>query len=84
MRREFLYLPYLNDAAKPNIERMIRAENVTKQYGPKVALGGINLNIPKGSIYGLLGPNGAGKTSFIRIMNQITAIVVKCILVTEN
>lgn len=52
---------------------MIRAQNVTKQYGPKVALGGINLNIPKGSIYGLLGPNGAGKTSFIRIMNQITA-----------
>ena len=73
MRREFLYYTYLNDAAKPNIERMIRAENVTKQYGPKVALGGINLNIPKGSIYGLLGPNGAGKTSFIRIMNQITA-----------
>ena len=73
MRREFLYYPYLNYAAKPNIERMIRAENVTKQYGPKVALGGINLNIPKGSIYGLLGPNGAGKTSFIRIMNQITA-----------
>ena len=73
MRREFLYYPYLNDAAEPNIERMIRAENVTKQYGPKVALGGINLNIPKGSIYGLLGPNGAGKTSFIRIMNQITA-----------
>ena len=68
-----MYYPYLNDAAKPNIERMIRAENVTKQYGPKVALGGINLNIPKGSIYGLLGPNGAGKTSFIRIMNQITA-----------
>ena len=73
MRREFLYYPYLNDAAKPKIERMIRAENVTKQYGPKVALGGINLNTPKGSIYGLLGPNGAGKTSFIRIMNQITA-----------
>ena len=53
MRREFLYYPYLNDATKPNIERMIRAENVTKQKGPKVALGGINLNIPKGSIYGL-------------------------------
>lgn len=52
---------------------MIKAQDVTKQYGPKVALAGINLNIPKGSIYGLLGPNGAGKTSFIRIMNQITA-----------
>lgn len=52
---------------------MINASNITKHYGPKVALGGIDLNIPKGSIYGLLGPNGAGKTSFIRIMNQITA-----------
>jgi len=52
---------------------MIKAVNVRKQYGNKVALNDINLNIPKGSIYGLLGPNGAGKTSFIRIMNQITA-----------
>ncbi len=52
---------------------MIRAENVTKRYNDKVALDQVNLNIPKGSIYGLLGPNGAGKTSFIRIMNQITA-----------
>ena len=52
---------------------MIKAANVRKQYGKKVALNDINLNIPNGSIYGLLGPNGAGKTSFIRIMNQITA-----------
>lgn len=52
---------------------MIRAKDVRKQYGDKVALANINLNIPSGSIYGLLGPNGAGKTSFIRIMNQITA-----------
>jgi ABC-2 type transport system ATP-binding protein len=52
---------------------MIRAKDVRKQYGNKVALANINLNIPSGSIYGLLGPNGAGKTSFIRIMNQITA-----------
>lgn len=52
---------------------MIKAANVRKQYGNKVALNDLYLNIPKGSIYGLLGPNGAGKTSFIRIMNQITA-----------
>jgi|TARA_B100000497_G_C7642296_1_gene386168 ABC-2 type transport system ATP-binding protein len=52
---------------------MIRAKDVRKQYGSKVALANINLEIPSGSIYGLLGPNGAGKTSFIRIMNQITA-----------
>lgn len=52
---------------------MIRAKDVCKLYGNKIALANINLNIPSGSIYGLLGPNGAGKTSFIRIMNQITA-----------
>lgn len=52
---------------------MITAKKVTKQYSQKLALDGVDLNIPKGSIYGLLGPNGAGKTSFIRIMNQITA-----------
>lgn len=34
----------------------------------KVALHGIDLDIPKGSIYGLLGPNGAGKSTIINIM----------------
>ena len=52
---------------------MNTAKKVSKHYNKKVALDQIDLNIPKGSIYGLLGPNGAGKTSFIRIMNQITA-----------
>lgn len=52
---------------------MITAKKVSKSYNDKVALDAIDLNVPKGSIYGLLGPNGAGKTSFIRIMNQITA-----------
>ena len=52
---------------------MITAKKVSKEYSSKLALDGVDLSIPKGSIYGLLGPNGAGKTSFIRIMNQITA-----------
>ena len=47
--------------------------NVSKHYRDQSALLNINLEIPKGSIYGLLGPNGAGKTSLIRIINQITA-----------
>jgi ABC-2 type transport system ATP-binding protein len=55
------------------ITAMITAKKVTKEYSSKLALDGVDLCIPKGSIYGLLGPNGAGKTSFIRIMNQITA-----------
>ena len=55
------------------LKAMITAKKVSKEYSSKLALDGVDLSIPKGSIYGLLGPNGAGKTSFIRIMNQITA-----------
>ncbi len=51
---------------------MLVAENVSKSFGPKVALSDFSLSIPRGCIYGLLGPNGAGKTTFIRIINQIT------------
>jgi len=39
-----------------------------KVYGPVRALGGIDLSIDEGTIYGFLGPNGAGKTTTIRII----------------
>lgn len=53
------------------MNELIRIDNVTKRYGEKCALDGINLSIPQGRIFGLLGPNGAGKTTLIRIMNRI-------------
>ncbi len=37
----------------------------TKKMSAKTALDGINLDIPRGSIFGLLGPNGAGKSTLI-------------------
>ena len=57
-----------------NTEMAITARNVIKTYkgssatGPKQALSGIDLNVPKGGIFGLLGPNGAGKSTFINIL----------------
>ncbi len=54
-------------------EMILRAENVTKQFGSFKALDDVSVAIPRGAVYGLLGPNGAGKTTLIRIINRITA-----------
>lgn len=40
----------------------------TKKSDAKIALSGIDLDIPRGSIFGLLGPNGAGKSTLINIL----------------
>ncbi|WP_310496625.1 ABC transporter ATP-binding protein [Sandarakinorhabdus sp.] len=50
-------------------EPAIRISGLTKTYaGGKLALDGIDLEIPRGSIFGLLGPNGAGKSTTINIL----------------
>ena len=51
---------------------IIECKNVCKNFGEKVALDHVSLDIPEGGIFGLLGPNGAGKTTLIRIINRIT------------
>jgi len=47
---------------------MIQVKNLTKCYGPTLAVDNINFSIEKGEIVGFLGPNGAGKTTTIRIL----------------
>jgi ABC-2 type transport system ATP-binding protein len=46
----------------------IEARGLTKRFGPILALDHLELDVPRGSIFGLLGPNGAGKTTTIRIL----------------
>ncbi len=41
---------------------------LTKRFGKKAALAGVDLAVPAGTICGLLGPNGAGKTTVIRVL----------------
>ncbi len=56
---------------KPLPDAAIQIQGLTKTYSgktPKQALKGVDLAIPRGSIFGLLGPNGAGKSTLINIM----------------
>jgi ABC-2 type transport system ATP-binding protein len=46
----------------------VEASGLTKVFGQSRALDGVDLAIPRGSVYGVLGPNGAGKTTTIRIL----------------
>ncbi len=50
------------------MRQAVRAEGVARSFGKTVALGGVDLDVPEGVIYGLLGPNGAGKTTMVRIL----------------
>src|SRR5580658_8187997 len=51
---------------------MIEAHGLTKRFGSTVALAGLDLEVPAGSILGVLGPNGAGKTTAIRILTTLS------------
>jgi len=45
---------------------MIEVRDLKKSFGDFWALNGVNISVPRGSVYGLVGPNGAGKTTLIK------------------
>jgi ABC-2 type transport system ATP-binding protein len=47
---------------------MIEVENLTKRYGPTLAVSDVSFNVLKGEVLGFLGPNGAGKTTTMRVI----------------
>lgn len=52
---------------------ILECKNLSKKYGRKLALDGINLSLNSGRIIGLLGPNGSGKTTLIKLINGLLA-----------
>jgi ABC-2 type transport system ATP-binding protein len=49
----------------------IECQNLSKRYGEVLALDGLDLEVPIGSVFGFLGPNGAGKTTTLRILASL-------------
>src|SRR6476620_4540082 len=47
---------------------MIKVENLTKAFGPKIAVNGLSFNVERGEVLGFLGPNGAGKSTTMRMI----------------
>ena len=49
----------------------IETVGLRKSYGDTVAVGGLDLQVERGELYGFLGPNGAGKTTTMRILTTL-------------
>jgi ABC-2 type transport system ATP-binding protein len=58
----------LIDNAAPAVE----TSGLGKRFGERVALDGVDLEVPRGCAFGFLGPNGAGKTTLIRVLLGLT------------
>ncbi len=50
----------------------IETKGLTKRFGERAAIDGVDLYVPRGSAFGFLGPNGAGKTTMIRMLLGLT------------
>ncbi|MEG0133142.1 MAG: ABC transporter ATP-binding protein [Clostridium sp.] len=50
---------------------VLEVKNLTKTFGRKHVLNGVNLSLEKGKVLGILGPNGQGKTTFLNIISGL-------------
>ena len=63
-----------HDGMRPDDDGyVVETFGLTKRFGDRVAVDGVDLHIPRGVAFGYLGPNGAGKTTLIRMLLGLTA-----------
>jgi ABC-2 type transport system ATP-binding protein len=60
------------DGAHTDPDILVETHGLTKHFGSRAAVAGVDLRIPAGVAFGLLGPNGAGKTTLIRTLLGLT------------
>src|ERR1700732_4510594 len=63
-------MPTTNSQNSP--QAAIETRGLTKRFGERTAVDGVDLHVPRGSAFGFLGPNGAGKTTMIRMLLGVT------------
>ncbi|GAP60193.1 bacitracin transport ATP-binding protein BcrA [Arthrobacter sp. Hiyo1] len=59
--------------APPPAELAIETQGLSKRFGHRAAVEGVDLAVPRGSVFGFLGPNGSGKTTTIRLLLGLAA-----------
>ncbi|MDC3960334.1 ABC transporter ATP-binding protein [Polyangium jinanense] len=52
-------------------EPLIRIEDITKSFGARTVLRGVNLSIPRGCLYGLIGPGASGKSVLLKLITGL-------------
>lgn len=57
---------------------VVQVENLSLQYGDKMALANVTLDIYRGCITALIGPSGCGKTSFLSALNRLADLIPTC------
>ena len=67
MAEKVMTVPEINTPRTFTGDIVLRTNNLTKQYGNRIAVKNLNLEVRRGEIMGFLGPNGAGKTTTIRM-----------------
>ncbi len=53
------------------MQPVLSIRNISKSYGPILALNNVSFEVPEGSVFGVLGPNGSGKTTLLGVLLEV-------------